>query len=143
MSGCEPLWGISRDAPIDVDPTPECFERVLRSMPEISTVTHEPIFRESYLFEEGEDVTETFSYEGLNHVRGFLSYTKDNKGKMSLSQYYQGYSRVPERETVIAARPLMMRVEIALEWLESQCGLHNLASRIKEWCSWEQCSRMP
>jgi hypothetical protein len=143
-SGCDRVSGLYREAQIDVDPTPQCVERVLRSMPEIWTVTHlqrhvsgRPITLSGI---QEPDVTETFSYEGPNHVWGYLGYTKDYKGRMSLRQYITKMGGAPPQEDVTATRPVMMHVEIALE---AQCGLHNLAARIKEWCSGVQCPPIP
>jgi hypothetical protein len=114
-------------------------------MPEISTVTHEqrqdssrPITPSGL---QEPDVIQYFFYEGPNHVDGILDYVKDYKGRMVLSQSLLGrVATAPLQEEVIATRPVMRNVEIALE---AQCGLSNLTSRIKEWCHGVQCPRIP
>jgi len=142
-SACDVLYGVHRSAPIDNDPSPECVERVLHAMPEIATVRHEQVLGSRPLTWSGlhePDVFQNFFYQGPDHIIGVLQYSKDYRGRMSLSQSNLELNRVPPQADVTATRPVMKRIESALE---AQCGLRNLTSKITEWCHKEECPPIP
>lgn len=89
LSACDPLYGVRRTAPIDVDPTIECVERVLRATPGIQTVEYKHSTGGSPLTWAGiksPTLVESFSYQGPSNVRGVLQYTKDYAGRFMLVQ---------------------------------------------------------
>ena len=139
LSGCDVLYGVRRSAPIHSDPTPECVERVLRSTPEIASVEHKQETGGRPLTWTGiksPTVVENFLYQGPNNVQGVLQYTKDYDGRMAFWQSNIEMNRVPPQEVITATRPVMRKVELALE---AQCGLIGLATHVAEWCNKEEC----
>jgi len=142
-SACDVLYGVGRSATIYNDPSPQCVERVLHSMPEIATVRHEQVLGGRPLTGSGlheRDVIQNFFYQGPDHIIGVLQYNKDYRGRMSLSQSNLEMNRVPPQEDITATRPVMKHIEIALE---AQCGLRNLTSTMTEWCHQEECPPIP
>lgn len=139
LSACDTSYGVMRSTPIQVDPTPECVERVLRSTPGIASVEYKHS-------SGGRDLTlsgikppilvESFFYKGPDNVRGVLQYTKDYDGTMEFSQSLTEINVIPPQEYITATRPVMYKVELDLE---RECGLVGLTSRIKEWCNKEDC----
>lgn len=143
VSACDTVYGVHRSAPIYADPTPQCVERVLRGMPEITTVRHNQVVGGRPITWSGVHepaFIQNFFYQGPNHVIGVLQYSRDYKGKMLLWQSNIDVNRVPPQEDVTATRPVMKHVEIALE---AQCGLSALTTRVTEWCHKEQCPAIP
>jgi hypothetical protein len=139
QSACDFVYGVSRSAPIQVDPTPECVERVLRSTPGIDSVEHQQSARGRPLTMTGfqsPTLVENFFYQGPGNVRAVLQYTKDYAGRLKFSQSTLGFNRVPPQEDITATRPVMRKVELALE---SECGLSGLAAHVTEWCRKEVC----
>ena len=140
LSACDFIYGVSRSAPIHVDPTPECVERVLRSTPGIASVEHKEELGSRPLTWTGiksPTRIETFFYQGPSNVHGVLQYTKDYDGRLSFSQSNIGLNRVPPQEVVTATRLVMRKIEIALD---SQCGLIGLSTQVTEWCKKEECA---
>jgi hypothetical protein len=138
-TACDFVYGVSRTAPIYNDPTPQCVERVLRSVPEIATVSHRQSKGSRPITWSGlhdADVVETFLYSGPNHVAGVLQYNKDFKGRLSFEQSNIDINRVPPQDEITATRPVMKRIETLLE---NQCGLVDMSSQVREWCRKVKC----
>jgi hypothetical protein len=139
LSACDPIYGVKRSAPIHADPTTECVERVLRATPGIASVKYKQSTGGRPLTWTGiksPTLVETFFYEGPNNVRGVLQYEKDYAGRFTFAQMDLRLGQSPPQEEVSATRPVMRKVEYALE---SQCGLVELASHVAEQCWKEEC----
>lgn len=139
LSGCDFIYGVSRTAPIHIDPTPECVEQVLRGTPGIAAVEHRQELGSRPLTWSGikaPTLVESFLYQGPGNVKGVLQYTKDYKGRLLFWQSNLELNRAPPQEVVTATRPIMRKVEISLE---AQCGLDGLATHVTEWCKKEEC----
>lgn len=140
VSACDLEYGVRRSAPIQTDPTPECVEQVLRSTAGIATVEHQQMDGGRPLTLSGiqaPTIVQSFFYQGPDHVRGVLQYTKDYDGRLVFWQSNLGLNQVPPQEEVTATRPVMRRIELALE---IRCGLVGLASHVTEWCKRETCA---
>jgi hypothetical protein len=139
LSACDPVYGVWRGAPIHVDPSTECVARVLRATPGIDSVEYKHSTGGRPLTWTGikpPTLVETFIYHGQSNVRGVLQYTKDYDGRRTFEQYDVGMGHGPPQEEVNATRPVMRKVEVALE---SQCGLIGLATHTTESCKREEC----
>lgn len=139
LSACDPIYGVRRSSPIHSDPTTECVERVLRATPGIQTVEYKHWTGERPLTWTGiksPTLVEAFIYQGPSNVRGVLQYTKDYSGRLTFEQSDVRMGGVPSQEEINATRPIMIKVEHALE---SQCGLVGLALHVKEQCWKEDC----
>jgi hypothetical protein len=139
LSACDPIYGVKRSAPIYTDPTTECVERVLLATPGIASVNYKEWTGGRPLTWSGikpPTIVETFSYHGPNNVRGALQYEKDYAGRFTFAQTDLNVGQRVPQEEVSATRPIMRRVEYALE---SQCGLVGLTSQIREQCWGGKC----
>jgi hypothetical protein len=139
LSACDPIYGVRRSAPIHSDPTTECVERVLRATPGIQTVEYKHGTGERPLTWTGiksPTLVETFIYQGPGNVRGVLQYTKDYSGRLTFEQSDVRMGRGPPQGEINATRPVMSKVEHALE---TQCSLVGLALHVTEQCWKEDC----
>jgi hypothetical protein len=139
LSACDFLYGVRRSAPIQVDPTPECVERVLWNTPGVDSVEHKQSNGDRPLTLSGiksPTLVETFFCKGPGNVRAVLQYTKDYAGRLEFWQSNLDLNRAPPQEDITATRPIMRKVELALE---SECGLSGLAAHVTEWCRKEVC----
>jgi len=85
LTACDIFYGVRRSASLQVDPTPECVEKVLRNTSGISSVEHEQVDGGRPITFSGihpDTIVQNFFYKGPNHVSGVLQYTKDYDGNL-------------------------------------------------------------
>jgi hypothetical protein len=139
LTGCDPVYGISRSACVPLMPPPDSVASAIRDTPGVDQV--------EYRFsEEGEPLTltgikapdqvHTFSYRGGSNVRGSLQFTVDYRGTVEYSQSLMMMGRHPPQEWIDATRPVMLKIE---QRLERDCGLKGLSDAVVERCIGVKC----
>ena len=143
LSGCDFAYGVRRSAVLDVEPTLTCVEEVLRSTPGITTVEYKRQEGGRPLTLTGlgpPTVNHAFLFSGPDHVKGVLQYQREANGDVAFWQSNMGLNSVPPQEEVTATRPVMRRIEVSLA---QRCQLHDLPSKVTEWCAKEECPVLP
>jgi hypothetical protein len=137
LAGCDILYGVGREAPLDTKPELACVEGTIRATPGIAEVKFESDHNGKGLFHP---VPWTYSYfyrgkDGSNVV-GDLQIVETHDGAVMMHQSLWSMNAPPPQSWIDATRPVMRAIEIGLA---EQCGVRGLPSRIKETCDGVRC----
>ena len=123
FSACDFTAGVYRVSSLEEVPLPACVEETLRNVVGVTDVTYTPTElngRPIHRF--------TYHTEGVN----ILVDIERKAVHPKYSQYYEVLNTVPPKELVARLRPVMSRVDKALE---SHCGMLRLSQEVEEHCS--------
>jgi hypothetical protein len=129
LAACDTLYGITRRASLSVAPDLSCIEAAIRSVPEVRSVERRDVEGAPTLTFAGvhRDELHYFTY-AIEGTGATLMLTVDYKGEAELDQSCVYLNTpVPEAE-LDAIRPVMIRIENALE---ERCGVTPLP--VHEW----------
>ncbi len=133
LAGCiDQIYGIRRAAEVSEQPSLECIEAAIRSVDGIEDVRHEARQGGRTLTLTGlrpGDELYYFAYTS-GEVGATLLVTIDHEGNVTLDQHKVSVNRPVPREELEAVRPLMIRIEAAIE---ERCGVPHLTESVKEW----------
>lgn len=133
ISGCDTLYGISRRAEINTCPSKTEVEKLLYSLPEISTVRYERDEGGVPLTLTGlkePPVIHTYMYSGATNVSGVLQFNIDHKNTVSYSQTLLAFGSPPPQEMMDATLPVMIKIE---KLLETKLNITNLTSSVEKY----------
>lgn len=122
LSACDFTAGVYRVSSLEEVPLPVCVEKTLRMVVGVTNVTYAPTElngRPLHRF--------TYYAEG---VKILLDIERD-AARPEYRHYYEVFNTVPPKELVARLRPVMARVDKALE---GHCGMSGLSQRAKEYC---------
>ena len=139
LTGCDPIFGVTRNARVQFMPEPALVGATIKSTPGVDKV--------DYHFEEGgrpltwsgikpPDQVYTFVYRGGTNVHGAVQFIVDYKKSVEYSQTLLEMGRPPAQEWIDATRPVMKQIEVELE---KNCGLTNLQTKVVERCIRVKC----
>jgi hypothetical protein len=138
-TSCDPVFGVSRWARVQMMPDPALVETAIRSAPGVQKV-------EYWVAEGGRPLTVSgikppdqvynFMYDGEPNVHGHLQFTVDYAGRVDFSQYLVEMGQRPPQAWIDATRPVMIQIETLLE---KQCGLTGLQTSVVERCFGVKC----
>ena len=132
ISGCDTIYGISRRATVDTCPSREEVEKLLYSLPEISSVKYErdeggiPLTLTGL---KAPPIIHTYMYSGGTNVSGVLQFTVDYKNIVSYSQTLLALGSPPPQEMMDATEQVMIKIE---KLLETELNLTNLQSSVEQ-----------
>ena len=123
LSACDFTAGVYRVSNLEQLPLPACVEETLRTVAGVTKVTYTPT-------ELNGRPLDRFRYhaEGVN----ILVDIESKAAHPTYIQYYEVFNTVPPKDLVMRLRPVMVRVDKALE---SHCGMLGLSENIEEHCS--------
>lgn len=122
LSACDFMAGLTHEYRLDELPLPVCVEDTLRNVEGVTNVSYAP-------GEVNRHALHRFSYraEGVE-VRLDID---RNRSRPEYVQSYMVLNTVPPNELIARLRPVMTRVDQALE---SNCGMRGLSHGVKEYC---------
>ena len=132
VSGCDPVFGVSRRARVSFMPEPTQVRAVIRATPGVHEVEYRPSQGGRPLTLTGvkpPDQVHTFFYQGRTNVHGIVQFTVDYKQTVEYSQYLMSIHGRPPQAWIDATYPVMIEIE---KQLEETCGLTNLQSSVVE-----------
>jgi hypothetical protein len=138
-TSCDPSFGVSRWARVQMMPDPTLVETVIRNAPGVQKVEYHTAEGGRPLTISGikpPDQVYTFMYDGEPNVHGQLQFTIDYAGRVDFSQYLVKMGRRPPQAWIDATRPVMIQIETLLE---KQCGLTGLQTSVVERCFGVKC----
>jgi hypothetical protein len=140
LSGCDFVYGVTRNAKLDTEPSQECVSRVIKNSPGVTQVRYEARHDGKGLFHPSPWVY-NYLYRGTpeNHVVGVLQITKEYDGQLSYHDTLLDLNIKPPQAEIDATRPVMRKIEVELE---NQCGAVGLPANIKETCTGVLCAPM-
>ena len=140
ISGCDFVYGVMRDAPIDTELSLDCVRQVVETTRGIDKVSYEARHDGKGLFHP-EPWTYNYFYIGTpeSHIVGALQIYKEYDGHLSYHNSLMDINTKPPQVEIDATRPVMRAIEMRLS---SQCGVNNLPSRVKESCTGVLCGPM-
>lgn len=132
LPGCDVLYGIRRSASMEGVPSYSCIESAIRSVEEIDEVRHE--VRESgrtltFTGLQEPDEVHYFHYSS-GEVGASLMVLVDHAGDVTFQQHLCRMNRPFPQSEIDAVRPLMIRIEHAIE---ERCGIPGLTKSVVEW----------
>src|SRR4030095_6668525 len=123
ISACDFTGGVYRISHLDEEPLPACVEETLRQVAGVTNVTFAaterngiPIHRFTYHAESVE----------------LLVDIERKPVRPEYNHYYEVFNTVPPEELVARLRPIMARVD---EALETNCQMRALSRDTKEYCA--------
>lgn len=122
ISGCDFMAGVSRVYDLDEAPLPACVERTLKQVPGVTNVKYAP-----------DEVNDRPVHKFTYHVEG-VDVRLDIEQKSFRPRYHHSYllfNVVPPQEQVARLRPVMARVDQALE---INCRIQGLSKGVREYC---------
>jgi hypothetical protein len=145
LSGCDTLYGVSRTAKLERQPSLECVASVVSTTSGVTTVE-----RKSYQggvavtlsgLKEPASIVNNFFYRGKegSNIVGALQILQDHEGKITFTHSLMDINRKPPQIEVDASRPVMKRIE---ERLAAECGIGQLTDRVKEKCNGVSCEKL-
>lgn len=123
LSACDFTAGVYRISSLDDVPPPACVEETLRKVVGVTNVTYAPAEVNGHPLHRF-----TYRAEGVN----ILVDIERNTARPEYRHYYKVFNTVPPKELVARLRPVMARVDDALE---SHCGMLGLSQKAEEHCS--------
>jgi len=139
VTGCDPIYGVSRRARVASMPGPASAEATIRKATGVTNV----LYRHS---QGGRPLTITgikapdqvhdFFYEGGANIHGNAQFIVDYRGRVGFSQTLLRMFQPPPQEWVDCTRPVMVEIETLLE---SECGLTGLRTSVVEHCWGVKC----
>ncbi len=132
LAGCDFMCGVERTARVHEVPNLGAVQARIQSYPEITTVR----FREA----DGGGRPITFSglqapdrvfylmYSGGDRVHGTLQFSRDDKGRVTYSNYLIALNTPPPQRWIDGTWPIMKRIE---RDLEEQFGLVEIKDALK------------
>ena len=140
VTGCDPIWGISRRAPVAELPELSCVRSAIESVPGVTEVRDWEVEGSRPVTLTGiqrPDRIHWFAYR-YESIDAALTLTTDYEGEV---EYYQGIGAVgsapPSAQAAVdRIRPVMIQVEAAVA---ERCGLPQLGSEIEEHCADVRC----
>jgi hypothetical protein len=147
ITGCDVLYGVKRDAPLQSLPKLDCVQGVIERTLGIESVKYRKDEAGTALTISGlktpASTSYSYVYKGAegSHIIGDLQVLERYDGTITISQNLRDLNRKPPQEDIDATRPVMILIE---QRLEAECGVTNLAGNIKEYCKGVECpSIMP
>lgn len=122
LSACDFMGGVARVYRLDEVPLPVCVEGTLRQVAGVTDVNYAP-------GEVNRRALHRFSYRAEG-----VELRLDIERNRTRPEYYQSYmvlNTVPPQELIARLRPVMARVDRALE---SNCRMRGLSQGIEEYC---------
>jgi hypothetical protein len=122
LAACDFTAGVSRTYRLDDVPLPACVERTLRQVEGVTNVTYAPA-------EVNRRALHRFSYQAQG-----VAVRVDIEQKSIRPEYEHSYvlfNTVPSQELIARLRPIMARVDQALE---NSCRLRGLSRGVQEHC---------
>lgn len=137
LSGCDSVYGVSRDAPLDKEISADCVKQAIESTPGIEKVDYESSLTGKGLFHPTPWVY-TYEFRGTpqSNITGALQLDKEYDGTVSYQSYLEGLNFKPPQAWIDATRPVMREIE---KRLAVQCGADALPARVKETCNGVIC----
>jgi hypothetical protein len=133
MTGCDPVYGVTRTAQLKTMPSPALVGDVIKSVQGIESVRYERSEGGRPLTITGihaPDQVHTFIYKGTN-IWACLLLIQDFKGRVEFSQSLTQMHVRPPQKWVDTTRPVMIQVEALME---QRCGLTGLRTSVVERC---------
>ena len=140
VSGCDFLYGVMRDAPIDTELSLDCVRQVVETTPGIEKVSYEARHDGKGLFHP-EPWAYNYFYSGTpeSHIVGNLQIKKEYDARLSYHDTLLAINQKPPQAGIDATRPVMKAMEARLA---AQCGITELPARVKETCQGVICAPM-
>jgi hypothetical protein len=137
LSGCDFVYGVSREAPLETEISVDCVKRAIESTPAIEKVDYEASHTGKGLFHPTPWVY-TYEFRGSpqSNISGVLQVYKEYDGKLFYRDYLESLNFKPPQAWIDATRPVMRGIE---ERLAMQCGADALPARVKETCNGVTC----
>ena len=132
VTGCDPIFGVSRHARVSFMPEPAVVGAAIRATPGVDDVKYSQSVGGRPLTLTGikpPDQIYYFSYRGGTNVHGVVQFTVDYKQSVEYSQYLLRRGSRPPQAWLDATHPVMVQIESRLE---QGCGLTNLSETVQE-----------
>ena len=139
VTGCDPIFGVSRQAHVPFMPEPARVGAAIRATPGVDDVEYRQSVGDRPLTFTGikpPDQVYTFSYRGGTNVHGVVQFIVDYKQSVEYSQYLLCMGAPPSQAWLDATHPVMIQIE---QRLADSCGLTNLQSSVVENCIRVKC----
>lgn len=123
LSACDFYGGVYREYRLDETPVSSCVQSSLAQVAGVTDATYEPT-------EVNGRPVDRFTY----HAEGVKLYIdiEQKRARPGYIHYYRVFNTVPSEDLVARLRPVMQRVDLALE---THCHLEGLAQGAEESCS--------
>ena len=137
VSGCDTIYGVTREAGLEADIQLDCVRRVVASTPGITNLDYDASHDGKGLFHPTPWVY-NFSFAGTpeSNIIGILQIYKEYDGKLSYHDALVMINRKPLQRWIDATRPVMREIE---DQLASRCGATGLPDDVKETCQGVVC----
>lgn len=140
LAGCDPVYGVMRDADLDAPVELDCVRHAIAMTPGVASVTFRTEEKRLGVFHP-EPTVYSFLYEGApgGKIRGTLQIYRDYQGRFSYHDTYLGFGWHPTpaaADEIEATRPVMRAIE---KKLAADCGVTKLPSQVREKCTRLEC----
>lgn len=142
LTGCEILYGVSRQAPLTALPDLTCVEAVIKEAPGVQKTDYKTgsgvqLFTWSGNPKPAPPYTYIYHYEGSSpEIYGHLEITDHTKGRIELQQSLMRLNRPLDPAVVVATRHVMQHIELQLA---ARCGVDGLPGNVTESCVRTDC----
>lgn len=123
LSACDFTAGVYRIARLDAAPLPTCVQQTLEEIVGVANVKYAPTELNGHPLHRF-----TYRAEGVN----VLVDIEREAARPEYLHYYEVFNTVPPKELVDRLRPVMARVDVALE---NRCNMVGLSRKAEEYCT--------
>src|SRR5437879_863274 len=118
LAGCDPIYGVSRQAIVGRMPDPAKVRSILQHTTGVESVRYQQTEGSKPLTLGGiqpATAVHTFMYTGGSAVHGVLQFTVDYRDRVEYSQTLLQMFKPPPQQWVDATLPVMKRIELRLQ----------------------------
>jgi hypothetical protein len=141
VSGCDPLYGVHRTAPLAAAPELICVERAIAQTDGVASVVYHARHEGKGLIHPTPWIYD-FVWTGApgSGISGSLQLIKTYDGHISYSNSRWQIGRPPPQSSIDATRPVMRAME---RTVAARCGITELTEAVREDCPGVSCNPLP